>query len=348
MKNQNSLSIFIFLLVASLFLYFISIISSLSLINRYGRLLSLAFFAISLLGLFLSSLKKKRSFSRYYYIALFLILLVILAIHIFSAGISAILQLYLILAILVALLISLLDYRSNVLAKKKLAEFEGEKTKLQEKADKLENDLRKQKSLSETQKAELKKQSNKKLNELNKKLDSLKDQNKKLAQKGKTISGFTKTNKLLESRLARSRKETEKEAELKRAYSKTIRSARKRKKEEEELLVVSSDGKSVHRPKCITIRNVPKDNRKLIKNWKAAEKEGYKGCKLCKPHIKPKVIVKGNVKYKFVGSRSSDKVHKVSCLLIKNIDNKDREYFRTYRAALKGKYTACRVCNPEQ
>ncbi|MFH1590776.1 MAG: hypothetical protein ABIC95_02510 [archaeon] len=142
--------------------------------------------------------------------------------------------------------------------------------------------------------------------------------------------------------------ETEKQAELKSKYAKTLRNMRKTKKEAEELLVVSQDGESVHRPKCIAVRNIPKDNRMLIKNWASAKKEGYTGCKLCNPHQEGKVVIRNDQKYKFVASKDSDKLHKASCLLVKRIDNKDRVLFKTYKSALKKGYTACRVCNPQQ
>jgi methylphosphotriester-DNA--protein-cysteine methyltransferase len=149
----------------------------------------------------------------------------------------------------------------------------------------------------------------------------------------------------LEDKLSIKEKEIAKQEELKNKYSKTLRIIRKRKKQEEELLVVAYDGKSVHRPKCIAVRNIPKDNRKLIANWKTAEKEGYRGCGLCRPHIMPKVVVMGSRKYKFVASKDSDKVHKLSCVLVKNI--KDKDLFTTYKQALKKGYTACRVCISE-
>ena len=157
-----------------------------------------------------------------------------------------------------------------------------------------------------------------------------------------------KESRSLERKLARKQKEAERQEELKKQYSKSLRSIRKHKKEEKELLIVSPDGKSVHRPKCIAVRHISKEHRKLIKNWATAKKEHYEGCKLCKPHIKPQVIVKGNIKYKFISSKISDKIHKASCNLTRNIETKDMVYFRTYKASLKKGYTACRVCNPDE
>ncbi len=162
----------------------------------------------------------------------------------------------------------------------------------------------------------------------------------------KTDDELKKETAKLERELRTKEAEAEKEAELKRQYSRSLKNIRKKKKEEEELLVVSNDGKSVHVPRCIVVRNIPKESRKLVKDWKTAEKEGFKGCKLCKPHIKAKSITKDNVEYLFIASKSSDKIHKAACMLVKNIESKDRTYFKTYRAALKKGYTACRICNP--
>lgn len=275
---------------------------------------------------------------------------------------------YFVLAVLIALLLSLLDFRYIISAKSRIiAEHRSQLSKMENIIDKLQAELQKQKDESSKktdeirktkwQIAEVKGKSTKLINEektekhiveLAKRADKFKERSEKLAADRKKFAMSRKEQELLQRKLARSQKEIGRQAELKKQYSKALTNIRKRKKEEEELLVVSSDGKSVHRPKCIAVRHLTKEKRKLIKNWKTAQKEGYVGCGLCKPHIKPVVIVKDKVKYKFVGSKGSDKAHKASCLLVKNISNKDREYFRTYRAAIKKKYTACRVCNPEQ
>ena len=65
-----------------------------------------------------------------------------------------------------------------------------------------------------------------------------------------------KSQEALERKLKKKEREVEKEAELKRQYSKSLRSVRKHAKEDKELLVVSPDGKSVHKPKCIAVRNI--------------------------------------------------------------------------------------------
>lgn len=103
----------------------------------------------------------------------------------------------------------------------------------------------------------------------------------------------------------------------------------------------------MHKPKCVAVRNISKEHRKLIKNWNLAKKEGSGGCKLCSSHIKPKVLVHGKINYKFVASKDSDKVHTAACSLVSNIYSNERVFFRTYKAVLKKGYTACRVCNPQ-
>ncbi len=374
MKYENSITIIIFLLIVDLFFYFITSISTIKAINVYGRIISIIVFAIVLLGLFIASSREKKTLSRFYYISLFVISLIILIFQLVSIKIGTIVHYYFILAVLIALLLSLLDLRVFFLTRAKaVINYRLQASKTQKDMDKLQTELQKQKDITETYKEEVKKREltarraremavgmekkasktarelkkkEKHIAQLNRKAAELREKTKKLAEDKKKTANLRKSQELLERKLKRSKKEIERQAELKSQYSKTLRRIRKRKKEEEELLVVSPDGKSVHRPKCIAVRHVSKEHRKLVKNWKTAEKKGYKGCKLCKPHIKPKVVVKGRVKYRLVVSKISDKIHKVSCTLVRNIRPKDREYFRTYKAALKKGYTACRICNP--
>jgi len=414
MKYENSLTIFAFLLVVSLYLYFVSTIPTFSILQVYGGVIAIIFFAISLLGLFFTSLKIKASSSRFYYFALLVILLFILIFYLFSFNIYNIVRYYLVLAVFIALLLSLLDFRYLISIRWKASKgYHIRISEMQKKIDKVEADMEKQKDETEKQKDETKKkadeakktkeefkklqlkansaardssnrqkhiselnkrteelrkrnkslieykkktaplakklkQNENQISELKKSIDALKERNKKLSESKTKAVQLEKSAQMLQRKLSRSQKEADKQAELKKQYSKTLRHVRKRKKEEQELLVVSPDGKSVHRPKCISVRHITKEHRKLIKNWQTAQKQGYKGCKLCKPHVKPKFIVKGDVKYKFVASKSSDKAHKASCTLVRNMEVKDRDYFRTYKAALKKGYTACRVCIPEQ
>jgi methylphosphotriester-DNA--protein-cysteine methyltransferase len=97
------------------------------------------------------------------------------------------------------------------------------------------------------------------------------------------------------------------------------------------------------------VRNIQKKDRKLIPNWKEARAGGYTGCKLCNPDKLNESVKHNYVKYKFVGSKGSDKFHKPSCtVLAHNISPKDKQYFKTYRQAVKNGYTPCRICNPQQ
>ena len=422
MKYENSLTVFTFLLIASLYLYFVTSISSFRVINVCGEIISIVAFSITLLGLFISSFKIKKSLSCFYYFGLFLLSLLVLVSYILPVVINNLMYYYFILAILIALLLSLLDFRYLILVKSRMVEqyrirmfklqneLQGQKkaierykseaekkaaevkeakgqvteiksksysiskkaSELQQNTYNLQKQLNGQKKSTERYKSEAEKKAaevkeakgqvteiksksysvNKELKQrekhilaLKKRSDELKKRNENLAKGKKSIAQFKLSQEKLKRDLTKTQKEVNRQAELKAQYSKTLRSIRKRKKEEEELLIVSSDGKSVHRPKCIAVRNIPKENRKLIKNWEDAQKEGYKGCGLCKPHIKPQVIINDNVEYKFVASKISDKVHKASCMQVKNINRKDRDYFKTYKAALKKGYTSCRICN---
>ncbi|MBN1156433.1 hypothetical protein JXA85_02370 [Candidatus Woesearchaeota archaeon] len=230
-----------------------------------------------------------------------------------------------------------------------LKEQKAELRKLSEKSENAEEALEKAKANLQkyAQTTGLLKEKAQRLNEKIKDKEQLESELKrKEAAEKKKKEDAEKEKKKLETELKKKELEVQKEAELKRQYSKTLRNIRKKKKQEKELLVVSNDGKSVHRPKCIVVRNIPKESRKLVKDWKTAEKEKYRGCQLCKPHVKAKTVIKNDVEYLFVASKESDKVHKAACLLVKNIESKDKLYFKTYRQALKKGYTACRICNP--
>ena len=237
--------------------------------------------------------------------------------------------------------------KNNTIQQKEMSSFKNKLKTSQEKLDQnntLIKSLKKDASKGRT--------ADKVIKELENKTQNYKVRIKKTNKRAKKVNEKLQTvdsqTKKISRKLKKNEKELNKQEELKKQYAKTLRNIRKRKKEDEELLIVSNDGKSVHRPKCITVRNIDKENRKLIKNWELAQKDGYKGCGLCKPHIKPKVIVKNKIKFKFVASKDSDKVHKAGCVITSKIERKDMEYFRTYKAALKKGFTACRVCNPEQ
>jgi len=276
------------------------------------------------------------------------------------------LQYYFALTVLIALLISLLDFRHLVVIKTKIAcYYQAELEKEHSKIEKLKEQLQKQKDQTEASKEEIKKerktigQLRGKTSEISKNINSKEKQIKNLSTKiiklnkskqnsrkeKKKISELKAEQQKAQRELSKSKREAKNQAELKLKYSKTLNNIRKKKKADEELLVMSSDGKSVHKPKCIIVRNVPKESRKLIKNWKVAKKQGLKGCKLCKPHTKETKVQNNHVKYGFVASKESDKIHKASCLLVKNISKKDKVFFKNYKAALKKGYTSCRICN---
>ena len=371
MKQENSITMFIFLLVANFYLYFISGVSSIRFVNTYGEIVSTIMFSLILFGLYMTSIRsefKTRSLY-FFYFGLFIVSLLILVFQFFSINVDTIVQYYFGLAILIALFISIIDYRLVVINRAKtLLRCKMEATEMKKDISKLHSDISikdeqlrkkdaKYRTLSkelasyQDQAQKIEKQLSKSSDyvaSLNDKIGELKDKNKKLSKDKKKTSEIKANQKKLEREIKKSKKEMQRQEDLKSQYSKTLRNIRQKKKEQQELLVVSSDGASVHRPHCIVVRNVPKENRKLVKNWGVAKKEGYKGCGLCKPHIKPKFILKNDIKYGFIASKASDKVHKASCTLVKRIATKDRDYFRSYKAALKKGYTACRVCNPEQ
>jgi hypothetical protein len=172
---------------------------------------------------------------------------------------------------------------------------------------------------------------------------------KGIAETKKVISELETDNVKLKKIIGKTMIEARRQEGLKQKYSKTLRNIQKDKVELEALLVVSPDGKSVHRPNCIVVRNVSKEDRKLIPSWKEAKKGKYKGCKLCNPDKSNESVMKNNVKYRFVGSSGSDKFHKPSCTVLANsISSKDKQFFKSYKQAVKKGYTPCRVCSPQQ
>ncbi len=365
MKYENSLTIFIFSLIVSMFLYVIRGISSPS-VKVYAGIIAVIVFSIALIGLLITSLLLRRSLSTVYYLLLFLASLMALTLYIISDGLTVLIQYYFALTVLIGLLISLLDFRQLLVIKSRTVEyFRARANEAKLESRKLQDALENQKSKTSRLQDELKenKQSISKLNNekrsisrnldqakrnignMTKRIENLNKSRKNATAQKKTVAQLKKEQQKFQRALARSQKQAEYQAELKSKYSKTLSNIRKRKKEEEELLVISSDGKSVHKPKCIVVRNVPKESRKLIKNWQVAKKQGLKGCKLCKPHTKDSIIQNNHIKYKFVASKESDKIHAASCILVKNIAQKDRLFFKNYKAALKKGYTACRICN---
>jgi myosin heavy subunit len=366
---KNSITTFIFLLFATLYLYVISTITNIGIISTIAKNLAIITFTITLIGLFIGSLSKRKSVIIFYYLGLFLIGVGIIIIQLITKSVASVIQYYFILAILIAMLLSLLDLRNYIFYLKRMINNQNikintlnkNKKKQNEKISSLENNFKKIQEKSDQKNVMIKslkkdgskiKKAKKVIEELQNKTENYKVKIKKTNKKAKKANEKLKTvdseSKKISRKLKRNEKELNKQEGLKKQYSKSLRNIRKKRKEDEELLIVSNDGKSVHRPKCITVRNIDKENRKLIKNWELAQKDGYKGCGLCKPHIKPKVIVKNKIKFKFVASKDSDKVHKAGCVITSKIERKDMEYFRTYKAALKKGFTACRVCNPEQ
>lgn len=381
-KRKNSVLTFIFLIVTALFFYFVVSVSSFEPVRFWGESLAIIVFIIALGGLFVSLSKQTSAQSRAYYVGLFVVSAILLVDKIYTGSLSSLVKYFYALAILVALWIALLDlkqYNEEIMIirkynaevdkmRKDMRDLAVEQQKLRNTSQSYKNSLENYKLRLEEKTAQVKQaekkisDEEKRINEVNRELtrsqntiqesssrmEALLERNRKLAEDKKKSVELLQSKKELERELDIKQKEILRQEDLKQQYSKSLRSIRKHKKEEEELLVVSPDGETVHRPKCISVRHILKESRKLIKNWEEAKKEGYKGCKLCKPHIKPIVIVKNNIKYNLITSKLSDKVHKLSCTLARNIENKDRIYFRNYRAALKKGYTACRVCNPEQ
>jgi hypothetical protein len=369
MEFENSITIFIFLLFATLYLYVISTITNIGVISTIAKILAILTFTITLIGLFFSSLSKRKSIIKFYYLGLFLIGVGIIIIQLTTKSVASITQYYFILALLIAMLLSLLDLRNYIIYLKRIINNQNikinalnkNKVEQTDEISSLKNKLKRFQEKSDQKNVMIQslrkdgskiKKAEKVIEELQNKTENykvkIKKTNKKAKKANEKLQAVDSQTKKISRKLKQSEKELNKQEGLKKHYSKTLRNIRKKRKEDEELLIVSNDGKSVHRPKCITVRNIDKENRKLIKNWEQAHKDGYKGCGLCKPHIKPKTIVKNKIKYKFVASKGSDKVHKAGCVLTSKIEKKEMEYFRTYKAALKKGFTACRVCNPEQ
>ncbi len=416
MRNPGALSIFIYVMVAELFFYFISSISASRLFGSYADLFFAAAFCVTLMGLLVASYRHTGRRTRLFYYLLWIVSLVFVFIYIFHYGtLIPVLRYYFVLAVLIALLLSIMDgriqrryvavnvkeadlerqrrisdkrnYQHALEARKR--ELEAEKMiyqqALEEKIKQLEAERHKIDNLKEYTESlrkvkekyqqecddkllklaqareELERRNRetemvgKRLSEgmlykeeLKKKESLLADKSQKMVAAKGRLSELQKRNDQLRKVLEKAVSEAERQAELKQKYSKTLNNIKKAKKSEEALLVVSPDGKSVHRPACIAVRNISKDNRKLIPSWKEAKAQNYKGCKLCKPYIENDSIIREGVKYRFVVSRDSDKLHKTNCTVLRSIPDKDKQYFKTYKQGVKKGYTPCRVCNPKQ
>ncbi|MCF7859984.1 MAG: hypothetical protein K9N07_11800 [Candidatus Cloacimonetes bacterium] len=366
MKDRKLALIFISLMIVDIFFYFVSQFHSL--FGSFNNIIIFSVYGFALFGLVIAS--RRKSLITMYYFGLFLVsgLLFIY----FMMNPTDFIKYFYILSVLIALVLAIIDLRMGsrkierdlrariqVLKDRHEIELKNQKAneaynkneKLESKTAALEKEISESKSKINSYRSEIKSYKTE-INSYKKEIDTLKKQLEKTSKIEVTQTQRRRISKLLsektelEKTLSKKEQEIEKQAELKQKYSKSLRNIRKSRKAEEELLVVAQDGKSVHRPKCIAVRNIPKDNRKLIANWKTAQKDGYKGCGLCRPHIIPKVITKGNRKFRYVASKGSDKVHKLSCVLVKNI--KEKDLFSTYKQALKKGYTACRVCISEE
>jgi myosin heavy subunit len=432
MKYGNSLIIFIYLLLADLFLYSAASLYPATFLGPYTDLAFTLIFSLSLLGFFLSSFDQQKNDSRFYYYFLWIVSLIFVFLYIFETkALANIAKYYFVLAVLIALLLAILDYKRYTAGKIRLErlrrlqdkqKYQGminyQKRNLSELRDyshtlkelneeyKIANENKNteigsaQRELMQIKReasmiSDQIKKGQLSIEELDRKTLQLKDKSAKIEEAKANLAHIERQNLLLRKELSKkaaelrekealhgrylstlkqvadSKKavkeleqdntklkrvvskvesEAQKQEELKQKYSKTLLNMKNAKRDLEELLVVSPDGGSVHRPTCIAVRNIPKESRKLIKNWKEAIKQGYKGCKLCSPDKKYKdnVLMKGSTKYRYIGSKGSDKFHKISCSLVKRIHPADKLYFKSYKQALNKGYTECRVCDPKQ
>ena len=428
MKYGNSLIIFIYILLADLFLYFVASLYPTNLFGIYADLAFSVIFSLSLFGFFLSSFTQQSRESRFYYYFLWVVSLIYIYLYIFQPGsLLKIARYYFVLAVLIALLLAILDYKRhssrrftqerelrlkdqqkytgilnyqqknlnelreysstlkemneeyqirNEQKNHEIGEAQRELMILRREAELITEQIRNgQLSMEELDRKTLQlKEKTLKIEEVRRKLAHIERQNlllrkqlgnkmaelrekgilrqkyiqtlKRVADSKKDAKQLEQENLKLKRTIGRVTSHSEKQEELKQKYSKTLRNIQKDKQELESLLVVSPDGKSVHRPNCIVVRNISKEDRKLIPSWKEARKLNYKGCKLCSPNKNNESVVKGTVKYRFVGGKSSDKIHRLSCVLVNRIAPHERQYFRTYKQAVKNGYTPCRVCNP--
>jgi hypothetical protein len=394
MRNQNALSVFIYVLVAELFFYFVASVSAGSLFGGYVDLFFAAAFCVTLMGVLAASFKQTGRKIRLFYYLLWIVSLIFVYLYIFHSGtVMPVLKYYFVLAVLIALLLSILGHRGQRIQKRYVvvgtnaAELERQR-RLAEKVEYLNalkergRQLEDLKAYTESLRAVKEKyqldsedkllklaQTREELDrlgreteivgkrladgmrykqELVRKEGMLADKSKKMEEVRIRLSELQKKNDALKKVLGKAVNEAERQAGLKQKYSKTLNNIHKAKKEEESLLVVSPDGKSVHRPACIAVRNISKENRKLIPSWKEAKKLDYKGCKLCKPYVENDFVMRNGSKFRFVVSRDSDKLHKTNCTVLKSIADKDKQYFKSYKQAVKKGYTPCRVCNPKQ
>ncbi|NOZ80189.1 MAG: hypothetical protein GXP63_00830 [DPANN group archaeon] len=339
MKYENAAITFIIVMLADLFLYWFARESANNFFNTFGKLLFMAVVVLALLRFLMTSIQfQKQTSSLFYFGLLVITLLLMLAQLIASAAVVPVIDYFFIFAVMIAVFLAIIELGRHfydlhlIIRKEQDARMRAEKAFNRQ----ISAEERARKRLLGEQ-ANLLAQNKKYRSYLQRRQENITELSREAA-----------TAKTELRKAQRNIKEMGRQEELKKKYAKSLYNLRRKIHEEEELLVVSPDGKSVHDPGCIVVRNIKKENRKLIKNWATAKKEGYKGCGMCNPHKKDKALIRNGRKYRFVGSKVSDKLHKVSCNVVERIPPKDRELFTSYKKGLAKGYTACRVCNPGQ
>ena len=86
MKYGNSLIIFVYLLLADLFLYFAATLYPIKFLGAYTDLAFTIIFSLSLFGFFLGTFSQQKLDSRFYYYCLWIVSLIFVFLYIFEAG----------------------------------------------------------------------------------------------------------------------------------------------------------------------------------------------------------------------------------------------------------------------
>ncbi|MBN1385566.1 hypothetical protein JW968_01150 [Candidatus Woesearchaeota archaeon] len=176
---------------------------------------------------------------------------------------------------------------------------------------------------------------------------ALKAQNRKLGEdmekmkKSVSRKAGAKTKKL-EEELDKMKKASKASTEK---LKKELASVKKRAKRAPAMkadshFVASKTGNTFHRPHCVAVNKIAKEQVVWYDTAKKAQKAKYKACKVCNP-----LSSNGKKRY-FVANKDGNKVHRASCVVADKIPKKKRIVFRQENAALKKGYKPCKLCFP--
>ncbi len=102
--------------------------------------------------------------------------------------------------------------------------------------------------------------------------------------------------------------------------------------------VGNKDSQTFHTEQCPLVKQMKDANKVAFKTAAEAVKAGYTACKKCNPVDAPEVV--------FVGSKDSQKYHKLDCRIAAKIKPDNLVKFASKKEAEKAGYKPCAICLP--